>query len=414
MVVSTNGGYIKGMSSHGLSNSQLYLNTSSVSAPICTSNKTYAWDSAGPPSFALLPVTCEGNAAMTLVCDGTNWDVTGTAVNFGDQTLAASLSPVCSNFNAPRRVIYLGYADITAAAPTTIDAQVIAAVNQGYNVIIMFLIYPHLGTNPPPDPYSAAYYWAALPAATKLSVVGFAHSRGAVVMVSAGGATFGNTSGDYVAGGGAAFGTNCANWATSNYLDGVDLDFENFIAPNFTANGLTTAQAVQYCIDASNAVKTANAQLICSHAPQSPYMGPGADVAFSVPGYSNKPGGVLAGTTSIDWLNIQFYNQGPNSSQTYQLQFLNSGATHPNQSIAQINSNGGVPFNQIVLGKNLVPADGSADTYTSPQELGLWTQLAATRAGSGSTQGIGWHTGISYFQWHQAYGEAGIRGAWPS
>ena len=415
LVVSTNGGFIKGMSLHGISNSQIYLNTSSVSAPICTSNKTYSWDSAGPPSFALLPVTCEGNATMTLVCDGTNWDITGTAVNFGDQTLATSLSPVCLNFNAPRRCIYLGYADITAApSATSIDAQVIAAVNQGYNVIIMFLIYPHLGTNPPPDPYSAAYYWAALPAATKMSVVGFAHSRGAVVMVSAGGATFGNTSGDYTVGGGTAFGTNCANWAASNYLDGVDLDFENFSAPDMRANGLTGAQAVQYCIDASNAVKSANPQLIVTHAPQSPYMGPGADVALTVPGYSNKPGGVLAGTTSIDWLNIQFYNQGPNSSQTYQLQFINSGAVHPNQAIAQINSNGGVPFNQIVLGKNLIPADGSADTYTSPQELGLWTQLAATRTGSGSTQGIGWHTGMSYFQWHQAYGEAGIRGAWPS
>ena len=219
---------------------------------------------------------------------------------------------------------------------------------------------------------------------------------------------------DYVAGGGASFGTNCANWATTNYLDGVDLDFEdfeNFLAPDMHANGLTSAQ-VQYLIDASNAVEAANANLIVTHAPQSPYVDPGADVALSAPGYSNQAGGVLSGTTKVDWLNIQFYNQGPSSSETYQLQFINSGSTLPNQSISQIRTNGGVRFNQIVMGKNLLPDDGSAATYTSPQELGTWTQLAANTTTSGSSpfaQGIGWHTGIFFWQWHQAYGQAGIR-----
>ena len=419
VIVTTNGGAIRGMSQHGLSESQIYLNTATVGAPVCTSNAVAAWKPPGPPSAAQsIPVTCETNCTMTLVCDGTNWNVSGTATNFGDQTLTTGLSGVCSNFNAPRRAVYIGYADITAApSATSIDAQVLAAVNQGFNVIILAFIYPKLNTNPPPDPYSAAWYWSQLTAAQKLSAVSFAHSRGAVVMVAAAGASFGQTSGDYVVGGGGSFGTNCANWATTNYLDGVDLDFENFLAPDMRANGLTGAQTVQYLIDASNAVKSTNANLIVTHAPQSPYMGPGADVALSVPGYSNQAGGVLAGTTNIDWLNIQFYNQGPGSSETYQLQFINSGSAHPNQSISQIRTNGGVRFNQIVMGKNLLPDDGGAATYTSPQELGTWTQLAANTTASGSSpfaQGIGWHTGIFYWQWHQAYGQAGIRGAWPS
>lgn len=125
---------------------------------------------------------------------------------------------------------------------------------------------------------------------------------------------------------------------------------------------------------------------------------------------------MLAGTTNIDWLNIQFYNQGPSSSETYQLQFVNSGSSHPNQAIAQINSNGGVPFNKIVLGKNLIPGDGSAATGNPPQVLGTWTQLAANRMTSLTppfATGIGGHTGMSFWMWHAALGEACIRGSWP-
>jgi chitinase len=410
VIVNTSGGLIVGMSRHGLSGSNVYLSTATVSAPICTATSVSTWSPPGAPSYTYLPVTCETNAIMTLICDGTNWNVVESAVNFGDESLTLGLSFACSNFNAPRRVIYIGYNDL--APPNTIDQQILAAVNYGFNVVILAFIYPHLNTTPPPDPYSAAFYWAALTQAQQQTCMGFVHARGAVVLVAGGGASFAGS--DYVAGGGGAFGANCANWAVANNLDGVDLDFENISGPNFQAGSLTTAQTVQYFVDASAAVKSASANLIVTHAPQSPYFGPGADTAFNVPGYSNLTGGVLAGAgTNIDWCNVQFYNQGPNSSETYQLQMINSGNAHPNQAIAQLKSNGNVPYNKIVMGKNLLPGDGSAATYNTPQELGTWTQLALTKNASG-VPGIGWHTGVSFWQWTNAYGQAGIRGAWPS
>lgn len=65
--------------------------------------------------------------------------------------------------------------------------------------------------------------WAALDPATQSAAVAYAHSKGAVVLVSIGGATESPYGQDPT-----AYGRTAASWALANAFDGVDYDLENF------------------------------------------------------------------------------------------------------------------------------------------------------------------------------------------
>ena len=89
---------------------------------------------------------------------------------------------------------------------------------------------------------------------------------------------------------------------------------------------------------------------IVSHAPQAPYFSPNFGPRGSYLTVHNQVG------KFIDFHNIQFYNQGNTTYETYESLFIDSGLLNPNSSIYQIISQGIEP-EKIVLGKPVTQKD---------------------------------------------------------
>ncbi len=106
--------------------------------------------------------------------------------------------------------------------------------------------------------------WATTSPASQVATMAYAHARGAVVLVAAGGAT----DLPYAIVTGAAYGTAAATFAVSNQLDGVDFDLENF-GPGLAAAGLSAAASIQWVTDATVAARAVlGPTRLISHAPQ--------------------------------------------------------------------------------------------------------------------------------------------------
>lgn len=198
---------------------------------------------------------------------------------------------------------------------------------------------------------------------TRQSILDYVHSKGALLFLSAGGAT----ESPYLAQTGKEYGAMLAQNAVANGFDGVDLDLEN-IQQGFTFGSLNEDQLIQWLTDAS--VQLKNAGLYVSHAPQNPYFGqPGLDRAQQKTAFSGPLGGYSGvanrAGNAIDFFNVQFYNQGSNCGMTCETLFK----TDPcfGASINEIASYG-VSKTKIVLGKPMTSNDGN--NYLSPTELG--------------------------------------------
>lgn len=296
----------------------------------------------------------------------------------------AHKQPEPAKIVAPIKAVYLGYSDLN---PNDFGTTVRQAVDYGYNLILLaFWIRESTGV----DPYSAAYYWSLLSPSTQQSVVEYAHSKGANIIVSVGGSSYGNGSipTDYTLGGGAAYGTAAANFALENNLDGIDLDMENFTNTFGTYSGMTKEQSIAWLTDATYAARNVlGSGAIITHAPQSPYF----NVEFAN-GYFDffvqlptpKP---------INYLLIQYYNQGA-TYLDYVSQMINNDNFHPGTAVAQLITRG-IPKEFIVVGKLMQPSDGDPNSWVSPQEIGQWVEKAKTDADV-----YNWNTGISTWQWH--------------
>ena len=130
---------------------------------------------------------------------------------------------------------------------------------------------------------------------------------------------------------------------TAHGLDGIDIDYEDTAA-------ITTPSAAGYDPAAflaglSNLLKAEPgfAGRLISHAPQPPYLYPGA-----YPSYPQGPyQAVMAeGGASIDWLNIQYYNNP---------WYVGASAADQAQKVAGI-SGGGFPSSILDLSKTIAPA----------------------------------------------------------
>jgi hypothetical protein len=102
------------------------------------------------------------------------------------KTVAAALLALClassmvSAIQAPYKVIYIDFRNVnwSNGAQTILDAA-----DAGYNVIILAF---YLSASGPAD---MALVWAGLPEETKIATMNQIHEKGAVVLVSVGGAT---------------------------------------------------------------------------------------------------------------------------------------------------------------------------------------------------------------------------------
>ena len=300
--------------------------------------------------------------------------------------------------NGPPKVMYIDSDGVNWNSP---DQTVISMVQAGYNIIILSFYISNLG------PVDMAVAWAGLSNSTKQSVVSYAHSQGAIILVSAGGSTDipysmnANT-----------FGTTVGNWVVSQFLDGIDFDLEN-LAPYVAYPPMTSAQTIQWMISATTSAKTAmGPNSFITHAPQAPYFGP---ISSSSTAWAGVLGGYTAvykgAATSIDYLNVQFYNQGscyPDFTST----FLNSGSTSgcyfPGTSANEIASYG-IPLSKIIIGKPVTSSDAGSGYIPATTLSTMFSQAQKTLNYTPGIMGWVWHSPAINSAWLQTiYGNSSI------
>lgn len=232
-----------------------------------------------------------------------------------------------------------------------------AAVDSGFNVIL-FAFYLNTG------PFDFLLLWSQMSKDQQQSLVDYAHSRGALLGLSAGGGTEIPYTLDPV-----SYATLVSNFAVDNLLDLVEYDLEN-IQPGFVATGTTDLYAWIRTVNQTTR-HILGSQRYITHAPQQPYL--------SVPGISGTWPGIRGGYfgvfmdsmedgSAIDWLNVQTYNQGNNYS-TYETVWQVSDLNFPYSAFNQLYQNGvGIPFDKLVYGSYLLPSDGSGGIY-DPQRI---------------------------------------------
>jgi len=131
--------------------------------------------------------------------------------------------------------------------------------------------------------------------------------------------------------------------------------------------------------------KLPSPKYIISHAPQAPYF-------MGAPQYRN--GGYLTVDKEvgdkIDFYNIQFYNQGTSSYDSYETLFEKSNGWAIGTSIKEI-AKRGVNINKIVVGKPVTQADVVNSGYVPVQSLKQYLQSGI--------QNSAWKGGIMGWQY---------------
>lgn len=167
--------------------------------------------------------------------------------------------------------------------------------------------------------------------------------------------------------------TNIASIIKKVALDGVDIDWEDDYTnknPGLTGFGPLTTRvpgtgpAVQWLITLTTELRMKLPRpYIITHAPQASYFDMGYEKIWKGCG------------KDIDWLNVQFYNQGKSaysdvSSLVYKNTFLGPDL---DGSITDIN-NKGVPPEKIIVGKGIMKDD------LAPDGQPAWTDTSDTQA----------------------------------
>lgn len=131
---------------------------------------------------------------------------------------------------------------------------------------------------------------------------------------------------------------------------------------------------------------------IITHAPQAPYFKED-HVRYTGGSYMkvHREVGQL-----IDFYNVQFYNQGDTTYDTYAKLFKASRGYFSGTSVMEI-VNRGVPMEKIVVGKPASEAAAANTGYVPENKIGNWVSRAKTE--------YGFETGVMYWEYfHDADG----------
>jgi hypothetical protein len=273
--------------------------------------------------------------------------------------------------DAIRKVIYID-AQVDWNVPSN---TVKAAVDSGFNVIL-FAFYLEEG------PFDFLLVWSRMSREQQAELVEYAHERGAILGLSAGG----STSFPYGLGP-VEYATRISTFAIENQLDLVDYDLEG-IQPNFTVPNNPDLYAWMKKLNDTTRSILGDTRYI-THTPQAPYLSaPNTPQSWCGPrgGYYE----VYLESPFLSWLNIQFYNQGE-GYKTYETVWIDSGPMFPGSAISQVwNDNKGIPLDKIIYGSYLLPSDGSGGIY-DPQRIHDAFIQARTQ--------LGWASGSMIWQW---------------
>lgn len=178
-------------------------------------------------------------------------------------------------------------------------------------------------------------------------------------MISAGGATEHIES--FIADNmGSEYGRAAAQAAASLNLDGVDFDLE--LTPGNNEPFLD-GSFQQFILDCNNAARQVlGSDGLISHAPQAPYLGEWAGASL---GYT---GLIAQQNLDIDFMNIQFYNQGAGLYTTYDNLMVETSGWVAETAVNEIINNG-VPAEKVVIGKPIGSSGFANNGYVAPSQL---------------------------------------------
>ncbi|ORX37948.1 glycoside hydrolase superfamily [Kockovaella imperatae] len=305
--------------------------------------------------------TTDSASASTTTLRGHGHKSTSTAspspTGYGNGTSGGGGSN--GKFAAPHYVIY---------ADDWLDQMPSASDIGNYNRFILAFWMSDQGA------VDDAQAWEQFSDSYRQQVLDEYHAAGIALMVSAFGSTDAPTSWGVDP---TQCATDLANWVQQYGLDGVDIDYEDMSAMN-------NDQAESWIITFQ---QTLRQQLgdgyLISHAPVAPWF-TSANV-YAAGAYVNI--WQTVGDT-IDFLNLQFYNQGDIYTDCQSLIF-DSGSDWPDTSVMQINSYAGVPLDKIVIGKPNSP-NAADNGYMSPDDLATCVSQAVNQ---------GWNGGVMFWEW---------------
>mmetsp|Transcript_10953 Transcript_10953/g.21740 ORF Transcript_10953/g.21740 Transcript_10953/m.21740 type:complete len:1383 (+) Transcript_10953:208-4356(+) len=277
----------------------------------------------------------------------------------------------------------LNWADMTK--------DIISAVDVGYNCI--FLAF-YLLTGPA----DALLQWKSVTIEKRTQALQYAHDKNAVVMLSAGGATMHM---EHLVDDLSLAKTFCeaaSQFAIDYDLDGVDFDFE--LTPGnwqpLSNNGNAIDWFAQCSIHARAKFASSGVtdkKYFISHAPQAPYLGAWACGGATVGCLFGYVEVYKRAQGAIDWLNIQYYNQGQGVYTTYDDLFVEGNHAISLKSAVQEINNNGLPYSAIVVGKPISLSDAS-NGHVSPEVLSGYVAKANAE--------LGWNGGVMFWMWDPA------------
>ncbi|KAF8074843.1 glycoside hydrolase family 18 protein [Lyophyllum atratum] len=264
---------------------------------------------------------------------------------------------------APHWVVYQDAWDGTIGPPAVSKIK-------GYNVFTLsFLLLE--------GAWDQAQTWTTLTAADRATIKSQYAAAGIKLIVSA----FGSTDVPTTSGADPIATANTfAAWVKQYSLDGIDVDYEDFGA---FESGKAEAWLISFTRQLR--VQLPQGTYIVTHAPVAPWFTP-----------NRWPGGGYlqvhsAVGSSIDWYNIQFYNQGSSEYTTCAGLLTSSSSTWPKSAVFQIGASG-VPLSKIVIGKPATASDAS-NGFMSTSTLATCVQQAKNQ---------GWNGGVMVWQYPSA------------
>ncbi|KAM5534675.1 hypothetical protein V8D89_011687 [Ganoderma adspersum] len=270
--------------------------------------------------------------------------------------------------DAPRFVAYSDKWVSGETGPPSVDTI------KGFNVFVLSFLL----TSGAAD---QAVEWEEITADQRTTIKSQYSAAGISLMV----AGFGSTEEPTTAGENAAStASTMAAWVKQYDLDGLDVDYEDF-----TAMDKGDGSAEQWLADFTTAIRSQlpKGQYILTHAPVAPWFS--VNDAFKGGAYLKVDQTV---GDSIDWYNIQFYNQGTTEYTTCDTLLNTSGGTWPNSSLFEIHASG-VELDKLVIGKPALSAGDANNGYIDPSTLAGC--LATAKNG-------GWNAGVMVWQFPDA------------
>ncbi|KAI8972253.1 glycoside hydrolase [Trametes punicea] len=315
-----------------------------------------------------------GNSTLT-----GSWNVTspstGNSTSLGSWN---STSPSSGNSTSPGGGSSTGEYGSTPAfvvytdRSTGGDVLPAASEMEGYSVVALsFLLLSGAADQ--------ALAWQELSDSQKAAIKNDYNSKGISVVVSA----FGSTDVPTTSGADPVQTANTmAQWVLDNQLDGIDVDYEDLTAMD-ARDGKAEAWLVTFTQTLRQ--KLPKGHYLLTHAPLAPWFSPVFNTTGAYLTVDQKAG------SSIDWYNVQFYNQGADIYTTCDSLLNTSGGDWPGSSLYEI-ARAGVPLDKLVIGKYAAAADG-ATGFMDPQTLAGCVAQAKQQ---------GWDAGIMAWEYPDA------------